>query len=172
MTESTKRQKEANEEKSPEDVQLSCDHVEPAAERKEAEPTLGNLPERVPTVVHTSRRELPGLGSLKVSVRGLLHSSPVQTGRADVAAVREPLVDLFDEESCVVVIAEVPGAELSDVRLELCEDILVLNVQTAECTFQQEILLPSPVSLDGCIETLHNGVLELKLRKTDSGFRG
>lgn len=82
-----------------------------------------------------------------------------------VNEVREPIVDVFDEEERLVVIAELPGVEESDVHLEVRDDILELTAEAKERKYRKEVLLPSPVDADSMESTYKNGILEIKLLK-------
>jgi len=82
-----------------------------------------------------------------------------------VNEVREPIVDVFDEEERLVVIAELPGVEESDVHLEVRDDILELTAEARERKYRKEVLLPSPVDADSMESTYKNGILEIKLLK-------
>jgi len=84
---------------------------------------------------------------------------------AVVAEVREPIVDVFDEEGLVLVLAELPGVEESDIHLEVKDDILNLTAEGKETKYSKEVLLPSVVDADTMESTYKNGVLEIKLRK-------
>ena len=83
----------------------------------------------------------------------------------DVAEVSEPMVDIFEEEGFVLVIAELPGAEEKDIRLDVRGDILCLTAETGDRKYSKEVLLPSPVDADSLESTYKNGVLEIKLRR-------
>jgi len=84
---------------------------------------------------------------------------------AMVAEVREPIVDVFDEEDFVLVLAELPGVEESDIHLEVKDDILNLTAEDKDRKYSKEVLLPSVVDADTTESTYKNGVLEIKLRK-------
>ena len=93
-------------------------------------------------------------GNIKATERG-----------AVVDEVREPIVDIFDEEEKLVVIAELPGVEERDIHLEVMGDILNLSAEASDRKYSKEILLPSLVDA-GSMESSHkNGILEIKLRK-------
>lgn len=81
-----------------------------------------------------------------------------------VADVREPLVDLFDEEGEILLVAELPGVDESEISVELHGDVLSLETSGA-CKFAREILLPAPVEAESLQKTYRNGILELRLRK-------
>ena len=81
-----------------------------------------------------------------------------------VAEVREPLVDLFDEEQEIVVVAELPGVAEEEVHIEVQDDILSLET-TGERKYAKEILLPEPVDAATLQKAYKNGILELRLKK-------
>ena len=82
----------------------------------------------------------------------------------EVAEVREPLVDSFDEDKEIVVVAELPGVGESEIRVEIKEDILSLET-TGEHKYAKEILLPQPVDPSKMTKSYKNGILELRLKK-------
>ncbi|MGA9351842.1 MAG: archaeal heat shock protein Hsp20 [Anaerolineae bacterium] len=81
-----------------------------------------------------------------------------------VAEVREPLVDLFDEEQEIVVVAELPGVAEEEVHIGIQDDILSLET-TGERKYAKEILLPEPVDATTLQKAYKNGILELRLKK-------
>jgi HSP20 family protein len=81
-----------------------------------------------------------------------------------VAEVREPLVDLFDEEREIVVVAELPGVGEDEVHIEIQDDILSLET-TGKRKYAKEILLPEPVDAATLQKAYKNGILELRLKK-------
>jgi len=78
--------------------------------------------------------------------------------------VREPLVDAFEEKENIRVIAELPGIEEKDIKIEIEGDILKLSADGKERKYSKEITLPCEVTGD-MQKTYNNGVLELILRK-------
>ena len=93
-------------------------------------------------------------GNIKATERG-----------AVVAEVREPIVDVFDEGERLVVIAELPGVEESDIHLEVKDDILDLSAEAKERKYSKEVLLPSPVDAKSMETSYKNGILEIRLKK-------
>jgi len=81
-----------------------------------------------------------------------------------VAEVREPLVDTFDEEEEIVIVAELPGVDEDEIRVEIQDDILSLET-TGDRKYAKEILLPKAVDATTLQKTYKNGILELRLRK-------
>lgn len=78
---------------------------------------------------------------------------------------REPLVDVFDEEDHIRVVAEMPGIEESDIHTEIKGDILNLSVEKGERKYKKEVLLPARVEAEPISSTYKNGIFELKLKK-------
>jgi HSP20 family protein len=80
--------------------------------------------------------------------------------------VREPMVDVFDEEDVIIVLAEMPGVGRADVEIEINGDVLsIATAAGAPRKYAAEVLLPAPVQSDGMKMALKNGVLELRLTK-------
>ena len=128
---------------------------------------------------YTQTGEIVGLGDKAKGVYGFsvkmgLGGKPVieQFGNikatekgAVVTEVREPIVDVFDEEEKLVVIAELPGVEERDIHLEVMGDILNLSAEAKDRKYSKEVLLPSPVDAGSIESSYKNGVLEIRLRK-------
>ena len=80
--------------------------------------------------------------------------------------VREPLVDVFDEEDVVLVVAELPGVAEKDIRTEVSGDMLKLSTTTKGREYAAQVQLPCPVDAGRVESTYKNGVLEIRLSKT------
>jgi HSP20 family protein len=106
-----------------------------------------------------------GLGKDPIKVEPFGNVRRNAEGRTEVADEREPLVDLFDETDCVVVVAELPGVDDGDVRLELHGDVLLIAAEAEDRRYRKEVLLPSSFEASAMKWTLRNGVLEVRLSK-------
>ncbi len=84
---------------------------------------------------------------------------------AVVAEVREPIVDIFDEGDELRIIAEIPGVDEKNIKVEIKDDILTLSAEAGERNYQKEVLLPHTVKPRITGRSYRNGVLELKLGK-------
>jgi HSP20 family protein len=82
-----------------------------------------------------------------------------------VEEVREPMVDIFDEEERILVIAELPGVSESEIKIEVTGDILNLAASNGDRKYAREILLPGKVKADSLKTTYKNGILEITLEK-------
>ena len=83
-----------------------------------------------------------------------------------VHEVREPMVDVFDEPTRLLVVAEVPGVDAENVELEIHDDILLISIEKGEPKYRREVLLPAVYSPDKMSFQCRNGVLEIQLLKT------
>ncbi len=82
-----------------------------------------------------------------------------------VEEVREPIVDVFDEEDHIRLIAELPGVSEDKIKIEVTGDILNLTASDTDKKYAKEILLPSKVKPSSLKTTYKNGILEIKLDK-------
>ncbi len=81
-----------------------------------------------------------------------------------VVDVREPLIDVFDEEKEIVVAAELPGVPEQAIEININGDVLSLS-SSGERRYAKEVLLPSAVDPASLRRSFKNGLLELRLRK-------
>jgi len=111
----------------------------------------------IKTGIGKDGRETPivePFGNIKKTPRG-----------AVVEDTREPIVDLFEEDEKVQIVAEMPGVSEEEVEYAINGDVLILN-STGEKKYTKEILLPYPVSEEGTEKSYKNGIFELKLKKS------
>ena len=85
-----------------------------------------------------------------------------ETGRTVVDEIREPMVDVFEEQDHVLVVAEMPGIDQEDVRLDLRDDILTIAAERGIQKYHKEVLLPAVFSADTMSHTCHSGILKVK----------
>lgn len=88
-----------------------------------------------------------------------------ETGRPVVHEVREPMVDVFDEQDHVLLVAEMPGVSEGDVGIELEGDILTISAAKGDTKYRKEVLLPQAFAAAQMSHTCRNGILEVKLTK-------
>jgi HSP20 family protein len=105
-----------------------------------------------------------GLGDegVKVEPFGNVHTDS-STGRAIVEEVREPIVDVFEEDDHILVVAEMPGIGSSDLTVELTDDILAISAQHGKARYAKEVLLPHAARRDGMVTSCNYGVVEIRL---------
>ena len=93
-----------------------------------------------------------------------------ETARGPVVEeVREPMVDVFDEEDHILVIAELPGVSEDEIKIEVTGDILNLSASDRDRKYAKEILLPSKAKAESVKTSYKNGILEITLEKEKHG---
>jgi len=107
--------------------------------------------------------------SVKVGLGGTPRIEPfgnirkdAKSGRTVVQEVCEPVVDIFEEEDHVLVLAEMPGISLDDVRVDVKDDVLTIAAEKKGKKYRKEILLPRTFARDKMLISCNNGVLEIK----------
>ncbi len=81
-----------------------------------------------------------------------------------VEEVREPMVDVFDEADEIQIIAEMPGIEEKDIKLEIKGDILNISAEGEGRKYQKEVLLSKPAKAEDMKWSYKNGILEIKIK--------
>jgi HSP20 family protein len=100
--------------------------------------------------------EVREFGNVKPGLRG-----------PQVKEEREPLVDVFETEDEVHVVAELPGVDKEDINLHGTEDSLTISVDTPHYKYYKDVSLPSRVRVREAKTHYKNGVLETTLPKLD-----
>jgi HSP20 family protein len=88
-----------------------------------------------------------------------------ESGRSVVQEVREPVVDLFEEEDHVSIVAEMPGISVEDVQIAVEDDLLTITAAHGEKKYRKEVLLPASYSREKMQVTCNQGVVEIKCVK-------
>lgn len=104
-----------------------------------------------------------GERELKIEPFGNVHREAA--GDTAVEDLREPLVDIHEEEDHVLVLAEIPGVSKKDVQLELCGDRLTIRAQRGEKGYQKEIALPEKFPKENMRWECTNGILKIRLER-------
>ena len=106
----------------------------------------------------TRRSTIPARTTLKVSRTTLGEESPVP------APQRGVITDTFDEGDCLVIIAELPGVDEKDLKVEVKDDRLVLFARSQSRQYRKEVELPCMVKGKPGL-TYKNGILRISLEK-------
>ena len=96
---------------------------------------------------------------------------------------REPFIDVMESDKEIIATAEMPGLEKKDIEINVTEDMLEISAKTKHeekkeekgyiykerrsGSYYREISLPSPIDPDNSKATYENGVLEIKMPKTE-----
>jgi HSP20 family protein len=104
-----------------------------------------------------------GIGDDKVKVEPFGNiKKDTSSGQTVVQEVREPLVDVFEEEDHTLIVAEMPGISTKDVKLDIKDDVLTVTAHRGDKKYHKEILLPKVVDKDKVVFSCNNGMLEIK----------
>lgn len=85
-----------------------------------------------------------------------------ESGRTVVQEIREPLIDVLEEEDYTLVIAEMPGISAKDVVITIHEDVMTIAAEHDEKKYRKELLLPKTYSRDKLKISCNNGIVEIK----------
>ena len=125
--------------------------------------------------IHGPGKEVRGIYGFTVKV-GLGDQGPriepfgnirrdIKSGRTEVQEVREPMVDIFEEDDYLLVLAELPGIGKENLRIDLKDDVLTISAERGDKKYRKEVLLPRSVSKNKMQVSCNNGVLEIKCLK-------
>ena len=124
-------------------------------------------------------------GMLTLPTRRLL---PLLPGVQAIAKYREPgrqrpFIDVVETDKEVIATADMPGLDKNDIKINLTDDKLEISAETKHeeekkekgyvyrerrsGSFYRAISLPSLVDSDNVKATYNNGVLEIKMSKTE-----
>ncbi|KAF0237268.1 MAG: molecular chaperone (small heat shock protein) [bacterium] len=138
---------------------------------------LGEMAETSHTISNSKTGEINGQelkGIYGFSVKFGLGNEPIKvepfgnirkdktTGQASVEEMREPIIDIFEEEDHVLIIAEMPGVSIKDVKFDIKDDILSIYAERGSKKYHKEILLPRSFQPDNIKLSSNNGVVEIK----------
>jgi len=88
-----------------------------------------------------------------------------QSGHTVVQEVREPVVDVFEEEDHVLLVAEMPGVSPEDVKITVEDDLLTISAERGDKKYRKEVLLAASSSREKIEVTCNNGIVEIKCMK-------
>ena len=97
---------------------------------------------------------------------GRADDEPAQAGRGNMAEVREPNIDIFEEADHVLVIAELPGVSELDATISVDGDVLTITAKNAIKHYHAETLLPTTPESGSMTVASNNGVFEIRFEKT------
>jgi HSP20 family protein len=80
---------------------------------------------------------------------------------------RRPLVDVFDNDKAVKVVAEMPGIDKEDVELSAEGRELEIKASHGDRNYHEFVELPCDVDVDSAKASYKNGVLDITLKKVE-----
>jgi len=78
---------------------------------------------------------------------------------------REPLVDVIEDDKSIKVIAELPGVEKGEIKINATVRGLTINVENAERKYFKELEFPVDIDRATAKSSYRNGVLEITFQK-------
>jgi HSP20 family protein len=102
-------------------------------------------------------------GGSNVTVEPFGNVREQDTGDIVVEETREPVVDVYDEEEHVRIVAEMPGVGADDVTLDVTGDVCVLAAATERHRYRKDLLLPRPVASSPAHIHATNGIVDITL---------
>ena len=125
--------------------------------------------------IHGAGKEVKGIYGFTVKV-GLGDKTPCvesfgnirrdqKTGQAIVQEIREPVVDIFEEQDHLLIVAEMPGISAKDVQIEVKDDVLTIAAARGEKKYHKEVLLPGSYPREKMRLSCNNGVVEIRCFK-------
>ncbi len=79
--------------------------------------------------------------------------------------IREPFIEVFDENEHLEVLAELPGVEEKNIQVNISENKITISATNKNRKYQGETTLPTNVEVIPQQKTYTNGVLKIKLKK-------
>jgi HSP20 family molecular chaperone IbpA len=99
---------------------------------------------------------------LRPRTRKPFPEKPLESNADDSGEIREPLTDLFEEDSTIRIFAELPGEEKGDIKLDFKKD----KVEIKGKKFNKTVTLPTEnIDKEKTITKYKNGVLEITIPK-------
>lgn len=86
-------------------------------------------------------------------------------GRQPAEEVREPLVDVFDEDDRVMIVAEMPGIEPNDLRVDLSGRTLTLSAERPDRKYRKSVDVPEGIQRERLSVSCKNGIIEVSAAK-------
>jgi HSP20 family protein len=102
-----------------------------------------------------------GQTELKVEPFGNVHRAAA--AKPPDEDVREPLVDIHEEEDYVLVLVELPGVAKENIELKPEDGQIALSASRGKTTYRKKIDLPKGCSTEQMKWECHNGILKIRL---------
>ncbi len=78
---------------------------------------------------------------------------------------REPLIDVMEQDSDIVIVAELPGVKRKDLDINISDYQITIHVNTPDRKYAKNVDLPAPVDADSAKINYSNGILEIQIKK-------
>jgi HSP20 family molecular chaperone IbpA len=78
---------------------------------------------------------------------------------------RQPLVDVFEEEDHLIILAELPGIDEKDLNIKTDEKTLTISANNHIKNYLKEVRLPTLIKKDTVKSAYRNNILQVRLEK-------
>lgn len=78
---------------------------------------------------------------------------------------RQPLVDIFEEQEHLIILAELPGVDEKDLNIKADEKTLTISANNKTKKYLKKVRLPTPIKKDTVKSTYRNNILQVRLEK-------
>lgn len=93
--------------------------------------------------------------------------------RITVTDEREPLVDVYEEDDKIRIVAELPGVDENKIRVQaLNGNRILIEASNHNRKYKKELELPGEVDIDTAEAVYKNGVLEITIKKKGKERKG
>jgi HSP20 family protein len=79
-----------------------------------------------------------------------------------ISEEREPLVDVFENDGQLVIVAELPGVDKDKIDVKALDDRIIIRASDDYRKYYKEVELPKPIKPETAKAHFKNGVLEIK----------
>jgi HSP20 family molecular chaperone IbpA len=81
---------------------------------------------------------------------------------------QKPLIDIFQENNLITVVAEITGFNKDTLKIHVKDQKITLSAKSKDRRYYKSLNLPDVVIPDVMYTKFKNGVLEIKLRKAET----
>ncbi len=78
----------------------------------------------------------------------------------------EPLIDVFEENDRITVVAQFAGFKRENLKIHVKDQRLILSAETSDRKYYKSLNLPKRVNLENLHTSYKNGVLEIQFERT------
>jgi HSP20 family protein len=122
---------------------------------------FGNMPPEMRERMNPPRRlPLTGVGELDSSSSGVCSDDSENQGFQS----RKPLTDIMECDDHLKITMELPGIEKKDIKLEIVDNKLEVNVDTPVRKYHNRLPLPTEVDPNSISANFKNGVLDVNVK--------
>lgn len=109
-----------------------------------------------------------GSASETVSVTSFDNRREDKSGEGGADDVREPVVEVHDDDSAVRLVAEMPGVASGDVQVEVTDATCVLEAASGLQSYRATVPLPRSVDADAVTVEAEHGIVTVVLSTPDA----